>query len=77
MEDRDQAVMRLYTSHYRALVRLAALLVKDESAAEKVVKASFGTLLDRWSGLSEEDRSLTYLKREVVRRARSVPRARN
>ena len=46
MEDRDRVVMRLYTGHYRTLVRLAALLVRDEPAAEKVVKASFGTLLD-------------------------------
>lgn len=70
-------MMGFYTSHYRTLVRLAALLVGDEPTAEKVVKASFGTMLDRWPGLSEKDRSLTYLKRETVRRARSVLRARN
>jgi DNA-directed RNA polymerase specialized sigma24 family protein len=35
--DADQAVAQLYTLHYRSLVRLAALLVRDTATAEEVV----------------------------------------
>ena len=34
----DRAVTELYSSHYRALVRLAALLVRDTPTAEEVVQ---------------------------------------
>src|SRR6516164_5351271 len=37
----DRAVIELYTEHYRALVRLAALLVRDTPTAEEVVQDSF------------------------------------
>ncbi|HTP17203.1 MAG TPA: SigE family RNA polymerase sigma factor, partial [Streptosporangiaceae bacterium] len=35
--DADRAVTALYTAHYRSLVRLAALLVRDVATAEEVV----------------------------------------
>ena len=37
----DRAVVELYSEHYRALVRLAALLVRDTPTAEEVVQDSF------------------------------------
>ncbi|MGH3193707.1 MAG: SigE family RNA polymerase sigma factor, partial [Streptosporangiaceae bacterium] len=37
----DRAVTELYSLHYRALVRLAALLVRDTPTAEEVVQDSF------------------------------------
>ncbi|MGH3176870.1 MAG: hypothetical protein ACRDPF_23765, partial [Streptosporangiaceae bacterium] len=37
----DRAVIELYSLHYRALVRLAALLVRDTPTAEEVVQDSF------------------------------------
>jgi hypothetical protein len=40
-EDADQAVADLYQTHYRPLVRLAALLVSDLATAEEIVQDSF------------------------------------
>jgi hypothetical protein len=34
----DEAVTQLYSNHYRSLVRLAGLLVRDEPTAEEVVQ---------------------------------------
>src|SRR5690348_3648869 len=36
--DAGQAVAQLYALHYRSLVRLAALLVRDDATAEEVVQ---------------------------------------
>src|SRR5947199_8588970 len=40
----DRAVTELYSLHYRALVRLAALLVRDTPTAEALVQDSFVAL---------------------------------
>jgi hypothetical protein len=37
----EQAVTAMYSTHYRSLVRLAALLVRDNATAEEVVQDSF------------------------------------
>ena len=42
--DADQAVDVLYHAHYRALTRLAALLVTDVAAAEEIVQAAFAAM---------------------------------
>ena len=42
--DADQAVDVLYHAHYRALTRLAALLVTDVAAAEEMVQAAFAAM---------------------------------
>jgi hypothetical protein len=39
--DADQAVARLYSAHYQALVRLAVLLMRDAATAEEVVQDAF------------------------------------
>src|ERR1017187_8888411 len=39
--DADRAVTALYAEHYRSLVRLAVLLVRDMATAEEVVQESF------------------------------------
>jgi hypothetical protein len=39
----------LYSLHYRALVRLAVLLVRDVPTAEEVVQDSFVAIHDAWS----------------------------
>ena len=43
--DADRAVTVLYSTHYRSLVRLAALLLRDVSTAEEVVQDSFVAML--------------------------------
>src|ERR1700742_4728330 len=72
----DQAVTQLYSSHYRSLVRLAGLLVRDEPTAEDVVQECFIAVHGRWHRLREEGKALAYLKQAVINRSRSVLRHR-
>ena len=73
----DEAVTQLYSNHYRSLVRLAGLLVRDEPTAEEVVQECFIAMHDGWQRLREEDKALSYLKQAVVNRSRSVLRHRS
>ena len=73
----DEAVTELYSNHYRSLVRLAGLLVRDEPTAEEVVQECFIAMHDGWRRLREEDKALSYLKQAVVNRSRSVLRHRS
>jgi RNA polymerase sigma-70 factor (sigma-E family) len=72
----DMAIVELYEAHYRALVRLAALLVHDVATAEEVVQDSFVALHAGLHRLRDSDKSLSYLRAAVVNRARSVLRHR-
>ena len=72
----DEAVTALYSGHYRSLVRLAVLLVRDEPTAEEVVQESFIAMHDGWHRLRDEEKALSYLKQAVVNRSRSVLRHR-
>jgi RNA polymerase sigma-70 factor (sigma-E family) len=72
----DEAVTLLYTNHYRSLVRLAGLLVRDEPTAEEVVQDCFIAVHGRWHRLREEGKALAYLKQAVINRSRSVLRHR-
>jgi len=72
-----EAVTELYTSHYGSLVRLAALLVRDEPTAEDVVQECFIAMHDGWHRLRDKDKALSYLKQAVVNRCRSVLRHRS
>src|SRR6202034_4001494 len=74
--DADRAVTALYGTHYRALVRLAALLVRDVSTAEEVVQDSFIAMHAAWLRLRDTDKALSYLRQAVVNRSRSVLRHR-
>ncbi|MGO8978170.1 MAG: SigE family RNA polymerase sigma factor [Streptosporangiaceae bacterium] len=78
LTDRDvySAVTELYAAHYRSLVRLAALLVRDTATAEEVVQDSFVAMHRRWRLLRENDKAEAYLRRSVVNRSRSVLRHR-
>ena len=72
----DRAVMELYAEHYRSLVRLAALLVRDTPAAEEVVQDAFVAMHGEWPRLRDADKALAYLRQSVVNRSRSVLRHR-
>jgi len=74
--DADRAVTALYTAHYRSLVRLAALLVRDVATAEEVVQESFVAMHHGWRRLRDGDMALSYLRQSVVNRSRSVLRHR-
>jgi RNA polymerase sigma-70 factor (sigma-E family) len=69
----DHAVTELYSSQYRALVRLAALLMPDTPAAEQVVQDSFVAMHRSWQRIGDGQQALTYLRRTVVNRSRSMP----
>jgi RNA polymerase sigma-70 factor (sigma-E family) len=72
----DLAVVELYSQHYRALVRLAALLVRDTQTAEEVVQDSFVAMHGGWQRLRDAEKALAYLRQAVVNRSRSVLRHR-
>jgi RNA polymerase sigma-70 factor (sigma-E family) len=72
----DLAVVELYSVHYRSLVRLAALLVRDTPTAEEVVQDSFIAMHGGWERLRDTDKALAYLRQAVVNRSRSVLRHR-
>jgi RNA polymerase sigma-70 factor (sigma-E family) len=74
--DADAAVEELYASHYRRLVRLSVLLVRDVETAEEVVQDSFVAMHGRWRRLHEPVKALAYLRQTVVNRSRSVLRRR-
>jgi len=74
--DADQAVAQLYALHYRPLVRLAALLVRDAATAEDVVQDAFVAMRAGWQRLGNTETALAYLRQAVVNRSRSVLRHR-
>jgi RNA polymerase sigma-70 factor (sigma-E family) len=74
--DATQAVTEIYSTHYRSLVRLAVLLVRDVATAEEVVQDSFVAMHSAWRRLRDSDKALSYLRQSVVNRSRSVLRHR-
>ncbi|MCO6006333.1 SigE family RNA polymerase sigma factor [Actinoallomurus purpureus] len=74
--DADQAVTALYSAHYRSLVRLSALLVRDLATAEEVVQDAFVAMHGAWRRLRDPEKALSYLRQSVVNRSRSVLRHR-
>ncbi len=74
--DADEAVEALYAAHWRRLVRLSVLLVRDIGTAEEVVQDAFVAMHGRWGRLRDPDKALAYLRQAVVNRSRSVLRHR-
>jgi RNA polymerase sigma-70 factor (sigma-E family) len=74
--DAENAVRALYSTHYRSLVRLAALLVRDVATAEEIVMDSFIAMHGAWRRLQDNEKALSYLRQSVVNRSRSVLRHR-
>jgi RNA polymerase sigma-70 factor (sigma-E family) len=70
----DDALERLYAEHWTALVRLAALLLRDRMVAEEVVQDAFVALHSRWDRLRDADKAVAYLRRSVVNGCRSQQR---
>ena len=74
--DAECVITELYASHYKGLVQLAALWVRDVSTAEEVVQDSFIAMHGGFQRLRDTDNALAYLRQAVVNRARSVLRHR-
>ncbi|HEX6195600.1 MAG TPA: SigE family RNA polymerase sigma factor [Jiangellaceae bacterium] len=74
--DADRAITEIYTHHYGGFVRLATLLVRDQSVAEEVVQDAFVELHKRWRKLRDTHAAVSYVRTSVVHRSRSVGRRR-
>jgi RNA polymerase sigma-70 factor (sigma-E family) len=74
--DADSLVTVLYTEQYRALVRLALLLVHDVQTAEEVVQDAFVAMHTGWRRLRDTEKALSYLRQAVGNKSRSVLRHR-
>jgi RNA polymerase sigma-70 factor (sigma-E family) len=74
--DADTALEELYAAHWRGLVRLAVLLLRDQGVAEEVVQDAFVAMHGRWRWLRDPDKALAYLRQAVVNRSRSALRHR-
>lgn len=72
----DEAVTRLFAAHYRTMVRLATLLIRERGPAEEIVQDAYVALHARWGRLRDADRALAYLRQSVVNRSRSALRHR-
>jgi RNA polymerase sigma-70 factor (sigma-E family) len=74
--DADAAVTHLFAAHYRPLVRLATLLLREPGLAEDIVQDAYVALHAHWRRLREADKGLAYLRQSVVNRSRSALRHR-
>jgi RNA polymerase sigma-70 factor (sigma-E family) len=72
----DLGVKELYALHYKSLVRLAAMLVRDTPTAEEVVQDAFVAMHGGWHRLEDTEKALAYLRQAVVNKSRSVLRHR-
>lgn len=70
----DEALTAVYSAHYRSLVRLAALLLRDPGTAEELVQDAFVAMHSRWRRLRDPDKALAYVRTTVVNRCRSRQR---
>jgi RNA polymerase sigma-70 factor (sigma-E family) len=74
--DADSALTALYTSHYRQLVRLAALLLDDLGVSEEVVQDAYVKMHGSWHRIRDPEAAIGYLRTTVVNLARSRLRRR-
>jgi RNA polymerase sigma-70 factor (sigma-E family) len=70
-------VTALYQAHAVGLVRLAMLMLGDQSSAEDVVQEAFFGLYRRWDKLSAQDRAVAYVRSSVLNGCRDVLRRRS
>jgi RNA polymerase sigma-70 factor (sigma-E family) len=72
----DDAITYLFAAHYRTLVRLATLLLREPGPAEEIVQDAYVALHRNWRGLRDADKALSYLRTTVLNRCRSALRHR-
>lgn len=72
--DPDLAIRALYDTHWARLVRLAWLLLRDQSVAEDIVQDAFVATHRRWSSIRDTGRAVAYLQTAVVNGVRSHQR---
>jgi RNA polymerase sigma-70 factor (sigma-E family) len=67
-------VTALYAAHATGLVRLAMLMLADQSSAEDVVQDAFFGLYRRWDSLTDPGRALSYVRSSVLNGCRDLLR---
>lgn len=73
-EDVGHPLERLYAVAWVPMVRLATLLLGDQSRAEDIVQDAMIALHGRWDGLEDPASATAYLRRSVVNGVRSAQR---
>lgn len=71
-----QRVTALYEAHAPGLVKLAKIMLGDQSQAEDVVQDAFLGLYRMWPKLHDQDRALGYLRTSVLNGCRAAHRGR-
>jgi RNA polymerase sigma-70 factor (sigma-E family) len=71
-----QQVAALYQAHALGLVKLAKIMLGDQSVAEDIVQDAFLGLYRKWPSLEDQDRALGYLRASVVNGCRTAHRGR-
>ena len=71
-----QRVTALYEAHAPGLVKLANIMLGDQSQAEDVVHDAFLGLYRKWPKLHDQDRALGYLRTSVLNGCRAAHRGR-
>ena len=74
LADAEVALTALYDAHYRALVRVAVLLVGCGATAEQIVQESFAAMNANACPQWNTGRALSHLRAAVVSRSRSASR---
>ena len=69
-------LVELYRTHYRSLVRLAALLLDDVGTSEEVVQDAYIRMHGAWGRINEPEKALPYLRTTVINLSRSKMRRR-
>jgi RNA polymerase sigma-70 factor (sigma-E family) len=69
-------VTALYEAHALGLVKLAKIMLGDQSQAEDIVHDAFLGLYRKWPGLHDQERALGYLRASVLNGCRAAHRGR-
>lgn len=70
----DEGICVLYGAHWDRLVRIAWLLLREQTAAEDAVQDAFVSTHRAWDRIRDSGAVLAYLHRAVVNNCRSVQR---
>jgi RNA polymerase sigma-70 factor (sigma-E family) len=74
--DARHQVSALFEAHALGLVKLAKVMLGDQSIAEDVVQDAFAGIYRRWSSLQDRDKALGYLRNSVLNGCRTAHRSR-
>jgi RNA polymerase sigma factor (sigma-70 family) len=74
--DARQRVTALFAAHALGLVRLAKVMLGDQSIAEDIVQDAFAGMYRNWPSLRDRDRALGYLRASVLNGCRTAQRSR-